>query len=62
MRLQLFKHNVPRSLIAQYPCEDKLNAKLMVLHRDSGEIEHKRFYNILDYLNPGDIVVANDKY
>lgn len=62
MRLQLFKHNVPRSLIAQYPCEDKLNAKLMVLHRDSGEIEHKRFYNILDYLNPGDIVVANDSY
>ena len=53
---------VPNELIAQAPndADDRSNARLMVVHRDTGEIEHKQFVDIVDYLHSGDIVIGND--
>lgn len=47
-------------MIAQEPLAERDKSKLLVLHRDSGEIEHRRFYNLLDYLRPDDLLVMND--
>ncbi len=55
-----FFYDLPESLIAQHPMEKRDHSRLMVLHRDSGEIEHKRFYDIIDYLEPDDVLVIND--
>ena len=55
-----FYYDLPEELIAQHPCEVRDNSRLMVIHRDSGEIEHKHFFDIVDYLSPDDVLVIND--
>ena len=60
MKLSDFNYNLPEELIAQDPLEKRDNSRLMVLHRGTGEIEHKHFYDVIDYLNPGDCLVVNN--
>lgn len=60
MDLKDFNYNLPEELIAQDPLEDRSSSRLMVLHKDTGRIEHKIFRDIIDYLNPGDCLVIND--
>lgn len=55
-----FFYDLPEELIAQTPAEKRDCSRLMVLHRESGEIEHKHFYDIIDYLNPNDVLVVNN--
>lgn len=59
LRTEDFDYNLPKELIAQTPAEPRDSSRLMVLHK-SGDIEHKHFYDIIDYLNPGDVLVIND--
>jgi S-adenosylmethionine:tRNA ribosyltransferase-isomerase len=60
MKLSDFKYNVPEKLIAQYPPKKRGQARLMVLHRDSQEIEDRDFQDIQEYLKPGDCIVVNE--
>ncbi|ATW23958.1 tRNA preQ1(34) S-adenosylmethionine ribosyltransferase-isomerase QueA [Candidatus Formimonas warabiya] len=60
MRLSDFDYHLPEELIAQHPMEPRDASRLLVLHRDSGLIEHKIFHDIIDYLDPGDVLVIND--
>lgn len=60
MKTSDFYYNLPKELIAQIPLEPRDTSKLLVLGRESGNIEHKHFYDIIDYLNPGDLLVCND--
>lgn len=60
MDLKAFNYDLPEELIAQDPLEDRSSSRLMVLHKDTGRIEHKIFRDIIDYLNPGDCLVIND--
>jgi S-adenosylmethionine:tRNA ribosyltransferase-isomerase len=62
MRLQLFKHKLPKELVAQHPPKSKYDARLMVVHRNTGRIEHKMFIDLADFFTEGDIIVANDSY
>ena len=55
-----FYYDLPEELIAQTPLERRDGSRLMVLDRQTGEIEHKHFYDIVDYLRPGDCLVMND--
>jgi len=55
-----FDYNLPLGLIAQSPVEPRDHSRLMVLHRESGLIEHRRFFEIIDYLRDGDVLVFND--
>ena len=60
MKLSQFTFNFPQELLAQYPAENRDESRLMVLHRDSGKIEHKIFKDVVDYFNEGDVLVVND--
>ena len=60
MRIEEFDYELPEELIAQTPMEQRDGCRLMVLDRASKTIEHKHFYDILDYVNPGDCLVLND--
>lgn len=60
MKLSDFMYDLPEERIAQTPVEPRDHSRLMVIHRDTGEIEHKHFYDIIDYLNPGDCLVINE--
>ena len=60
MDVKDFYYDLPQELIAQDPLEKRDNSRLMVIHRDTGEIEHKHFHDITEYLNPGDCLVIND--
>ena len=60
MKLSDFKYNVPEKLIAQYPPKKRGQARLMVLHRNSQEIEDRDFQDIQEYLKPGDCIVVNE--
>ena len=60
MTLDDFDYCLPEELIAQTPLKERDHSRLLVLDRNSGEIEHKHFYNIIDYLNKGDVLVLND--
>ncbi len=60
LRTQDFDYNLPEELIAQHPAEVRDESRLMVIHRDTGVIEHKHFYDVIDYLNPGDVLVVNN--
>lgn len=53
-------YDLPEERIAQTPVEPRDHSRLMVVHRDTGAIEHKHFYDVIDYLNPGDALVIND--
>lgn len=55
-----FDFYLPEELIAQHPLMQRDEARLMVLDKKTGDIEHKVFKDILDYLNPGDCLVLND--
>ena len=60
MKLSDFKYEVPEELIAQYPVDKRDEARLMVLDRKSGTREHRIFKEIVDYLNPNDVLVLNE--
>ena len=60
MKLSDCMYDLPEERIAQTPVEPRDHSRLMVIHRDTGDIEHKHFYDIIDYLNPGDCLVINE--
>ncbi|MFA4030047.1 MAG: hypothetical protein GDYSWBUE_001442 [Candidatus Fervidibacterota bacterium] len=60
MRTELLEFDLPEELIAQAPVEPRDCARLMVIHKGSGKIEHRRFYELVELLNEGDVVVVND--
>lgn len=55
-----FYYNLPEELIAQTPVEPRDHSRMLVYDRETGEIEHKHFYDIIDYLKAGDVLVIND--
>lgn len=60
MKLSDFMYDLPEERIAQTPVEPRDHSRLMVLHRDTDQIEHRHFYDVIDYLNPGDVLVINE--
>src|SRR5580658_1691484 len=60
MKLSQFKFNLPESLIANSPASIRDESRLMVLHKDSGKIEHKIFKDILDYFDDKDVMILNN--
>lgn len=60
MRVEDFNYNLPEELIAQTPLEKRSNSRLLVLDKNTGEITHKHFYDITDYLDENDVLVIND--
>ncbi len=60
MKKSLFYYDLPQELIAQTPMEPRDHSRLMVLDRETGEIKHRHFYDVIDYLNEGDVLVVND--
>ncbi len=60
MKLSEFKFDLPTGLVGLYPAENRDESRLMVLHRDSGEIEHKIFKDIVNYFDDGDVMVSNN--
>ncbi len=55
-----FDFNLPDELIAQVPSEPRDHSRLMVMHRDTKQVEHRHFFDIVDYLKSGDVVVRNN--
>ncbi len=55
-----FFYDLPEELIAQHPEEKRDNSRLLVIDRETGKLEHKHFYDIVDYINPEDVLVVND--
>ena len=55
-----FDYELPRELIAQHPMEPRDHSRLLVVNKDDGTIEHKHFYDLIEYLHPGDVLVFND--
>jgi len=60
MKTSDFEYELPQELIAQTPIEPRDHSRLLVLHRDDGSMEHRRFTEITDFLVPGDVLVLND--
>lgn len=60
MSLHDYYYDLPEELIAQDPLEDRSSSRLMVLDKETGNVEHHVFKEIIDYLNPGDCLVIND--
>ncbi|MCH4459791.1 tRNA preQ1(34) S-adenosylmethionine ribosyltransferase-isomerase QueA [Staphylococcus haemolyticus] len=60
MNVEEFDYDLPESLIAQTPLKDRDQSRLLVLGRNSGNIEHKHFKDVIDYLETGDTLVLND--
>lgn len=60
MNLKDFYYDLPQELIAQHPLADRTASRMMVMNRSNGEIEHKHFYDIIDYLKEGDCLVMNN--
>ena len=60
MKVSDFKYDLPEELIAQTPIKQRDHSKLMVLNREKQTIEHKIFKDIIDYLEPGDVLVRNN--
>ncbi|MDE7390301.1 MAG: tRNA preQ1(34) S-adenosylmethionine ribosyltransferase-isomerase QueA, partial [Lachnospiraceae bacterium] len=60
MKTSDYYYDLPKELIAQTPLMQRDSSRLMLLDRKSGEIQHKHFYDILDYLNEGDCLILND--
>src|SRR5215217_9748456 len=59
MKTSDFDYNLPESSIAQTPAEPRDSSRLLVLHRDTGKLEHRSFRNVGDYLRAGDLLVLN---
>lgn len=60
MKTSDFYYDLPKDLIAQTPVEPRDSSRLMVINRKTGGVEHKHFYDIIDYLNKGDCLILND--
>lgn len=60
LRTADFAYDLPQELIAQHPAEPRDSSRLLVLHRENGTLEHRHFRDIVEYLNPGDVLVIND--
>ena len=60
MKTSDFDYELPEELIAQTPMEPRDHSRLLVYHRKDGSVEHKHFYDIIDYLNPNDALVINN--
>ncbi|WP_418792248.1 tRNA preQ1(34) S-adenosylmethionine ribosyltransferase-isomerase QueA [Phosphitispora sp. TUW77] len=60
MKLSEFDYFLPEELIAQEPAESRDKSRLLVLHRATGEIEHRQFADCIEYFNPGDVLVLNN--
>lgn len=60
MNINDFDFELDESLIAQHPLDKREESRLMVVHKNSGQIEDKHFYDIIDYLRPGDVLVRNN--
>ena len=60
MKTHDFYYDLPEELIAQEPLSERSSSRLMVLNKSNGEISHKHFYDITDYLEPGDCLILND--
>lgn len=60
MKLSSFDFDLPKNRIAKYPTDYRDESNLMVVHKGSGEIEHKKFKDIVDYLNPEDVLIMNN--
>ena len=60
MKKSDFYYDLPEELIAQTPLEKRDTSRLMVLDKKTGQVQHKHFYDIIDYLQEGDCLVIND--
>ena len=60
MKKSDFYYDLPKELIAQHPCDRRDESRLLVLHRQTGAIEHRVFHDLPDYLQPGDCLIIND--
>lgn len=60
MRTEDFFYNLPEELIAQTPLEPRDSSRLLVMDRKTGELEHKHFYDVIDFLKEGDCLILND--
>ena len=60
MKTSDFYYDLPQEYIAQTPIEPRDHSRMMVLHRDSDDIEHRHIYDIIDYLSEGDTLIVND--
>lgn len=60
MKLSQFKFNLPKDLLAEYPSKNREDARLMVVNRKTKKIEHKHFRDIINYFDPGDVMVVNN--
>lgn len=60
MKTHDFWYDLPEALIAQTPLERRDSSRMLVLHKEDGRLEHKHFYDVLDFLKPGDCLVMND--
>jgi S-adenosylmethionine:tRNA ribosyltransferase-isomerase len=59
-KLSQFSFNLPKELIAKYPSDHRDESRLMVVHKDTGKIEHKIFKDLLDYFDDGDVMIVNN--
>ncbi len=60
MQLSDFDYFLPKELIAQYPAKRRTDSRLLILHREDGSIEHRRFSDIIDYINKDDLLILNN--
>ena len=60
MKLSSLKFNLPKESIAMHPPVNREDSRLMVVHKDTGKIEHRVFKDIADYFNAGDSLIIND--
>ena len=60
MKLSQFRFNLPKELIAEKPPRNRDDARMLVLHRDTGKVEHRIFKDFIDYVEADDVVVANN--
>src|SRR5438270_11596098 len=60
MKLSQFKFDLPLNLIAQHPTKKRDDARMMVVHRHTGQIENKHFRDILDYFDDKDVFIVNN--
>ena len=60
MDINLFDYDLPKELIAQSPLPDRDKCRLMVVNHEEKTLENKHFYDILDYIKPGDVLVRNN--
>ena len=60
MKTSDFYYDLPEELIAQTPIEPRDSSRLLVMDRETGKLEHKHFYDILEYLHEGDCLILND--